>query len=202
MKRMLTYYFALFFGLAFLAGSANAQNPTIYASVASGSYNVNTTWETFTNTGNNTPGAQGTGTAAASAPSGTHFVYIRSGHTITMNAGNRTCYGMMIEPGAKLWANEAAARRLQLVNGGTGFTYPQTGTITNNGTMGGMGDGLYFEAGANCQNVTITGTGSTIVQRLRVPGGLGSAGGGVINITIDLDITFYTGKQLCGLFNL
>jgi hypothetical protein len=190
MKKMVTRFFFATLVLAFAGFAAQAQFPTIYASVASGSYNVAGTWETFTNSGNNTPGAQGTGTPAATTPSGTHFIYIRSGHTISMNAGNRSCHGLFIEAGAKLWANEAAARRLQLVTGGTGFTYPQTDVITNNGELGGVGDGLFFEAGTNCQNVTITGTGSTIVQRLRVPGGLASTLGGVVNITIDQNITF------------
>lgn len=190
MKKMVTRFFFAAIAVTLVGFSAQAQFPTIYASVASGAYNVTGTWETFTNSGNNLPGAQGTGTPAATTPSGTHFVYIRSGHTITMNGGNRSCHGLFVEAGAKLWANEAAARRLQLVNGGTGFTYPQTDVITNNGELGGVGDGLFFEPGTNCQNVTINGTGSTIVQRLRVPGGLASASGGVVNITIDQNITF------------
>lgn len=190
MKKMVTRFLFLAFVLTLSAYSVKAQFPTIYASVASGPYNMNTTWETFTNSGNNTPGAMGTGTPAVSAPSGTHFVYIRNGHTITMNGGNRTCHGMLIEAGGKLWANEATARRLQLVNGGTGFLYPQTDVITVNGELGGVGDGLFFEAGTNCQNVTINGTGSIIVSRLRVPGGLASLAGGVVNITIDQNITF------------
>lgn len=186
MKKMFTR-FLLLSVTTLLFSDAIAQIPTIYASVSSGNYNSSATWETFTNTGNNTPGAQGSGTPAASTPSGTHFVYIRSGHTISMNGGGRSCYGMFIEAGGKLWANEATARRLQLVNGGTGFSYPQSGTITNNGEMGGPTDGLFFETGAATQNVTLTGTGSTIVQRFRVPGG---NAGQVVNITIDMDITF------------
>ncbi len=190
MKKLLTQSFCLFIALAGFVGMSYAQFPTIYASVASGNYNVAATWETFTGNATNTPGAQGTGTPAVSTPSGTHFVYIRSGHTISMNGGNRSCYGMTIENGAKLWANEPAARRLQVVNGGTGFTYPQSSTITNNGVMGGPADGLFFEPGTNCQSVTFTGTGTTTVQRLRVPGGVASASGGVVNITIDQNITF------------
>jgi len=190
MKKFLTQSICLLIALAGFVGMSYAQFPTIYASVASGSYNSAATWETFTGNATNTPGAQGTGTPAVSTPSGTHFVYIRTGHTITMNGGNRSCYGMLVENGGKIWANEAAARRLQVVNGGTGFLYPQTGTITNNGVMGGVGDGLFFETGTNCQNVTFTGTGSTIVQRLRVPGGFGSTAGGIVNITIDMNITF------------
>ncbi|HMO61001.1 MAG TPA: T9SS type A sorting domain-containing protein [Ferruginibacter sp.] len=188
MKKMFTRFFCLLLSVLLLA-NAEAQNPTIYASVASGSWASAATWETFTNSGNNTPGAQGSGTPAAGAPSGTHFVYIRSGHTITMGGANRSCFGMLVENGAKLWANEAADRRVQLVNGGTGFTYPQSGTLTNNGEIGGDNDGIYFEPGTNCQNVTINGSGSTIVRMLRVPGGLGSASG-VLNITIDKNITF------------
>lgn len=190
MKKMVTRFFFAAIAVMLVGLSAQAQFPTIYASLASGNYNVAGTWETFTNNGNNTPGAQGTGTPAATTPSGTHFVYIRSGHTISLNGANRSCHGLFVEAGAKIWANEAAARRLQIVNGGTGFTYPQTDVITNNGTIGGIGDGLFFEPGSNCQNVTFTGTGSTIVQRLRVPGGIASMAGGVVNITIDQDITF------------
>lgn len=190
MKKMFTRFFFAAIAVTLAGFSAQAQFPTIYASVSSGNYNTAAVWETFTNDGSNTPGAQGTGTVPMNGPSGTHFVYIRSGHTISMGGGNRTCHSMFIENGGKLWANEASARRLQLVNGGSGFTYPQTGVITNNGEMGGPADGLFFETGTNCQNVTITGSGSTIVQRLRVPGGLASASGGIVNITIDQDITF------------
>lgn len=205
MKQMFTRFFILIIAGACYMPQANAQFPTIYATVNSGTWNTSalspatTIWETFPGNATNTPGATGTGSPytgptdpglAVNGPSGTHFVYIRAGHTVTMNGGNRSCHGMFIEEGGKLWANESTARRLQLVTGGTGFAYPQSDAITNHGVMGGATDGLYFEAGTNCQNVTINGTGSIIVQRLRVPGGLASVSGGVVNITLDNSITF------------
>jgi hypothetical protein len=190
MKKNATQFLLLALISLFWMGKAEAQFPTIYASVASGPWSTAANWETFTGNATNAPGAQGTGTVAGSAPSGTHVVYIRNGHTITMNASNRACMSLFVEAGGKLWANETTARRLQLGTGGTGFLYPQTGTCTNNGTIGGATDGIFFEPGTNCQNLTFSGTGSTIGQRLRMPGGYGSAAGGVVNVVFDQNITF------------
>ncbi len=190
MKKNVTQFLLLALITLFWMGKAEAQFSTIYASVASGPWSTVGTWETFTGNATNAPGAQGTGTVATSAPSGTHVVYIRNGHTITMNAANRACMSLFVEAGGKLWANETTARRLQVATGGTGFLYPQTGTCTNNGTIGGATDGIFFEPGTNCQNLTFSGTGSTIGQRLRMPGGYGSAAGGVVNVIFDQNITF------------
>jgi hypothetical protein len=179
MKRIFTLLI-----FVFVSSNLFAQFPTIYASVASGNYDAAATWETFTGNATNLPGAMGTGTAAGGGPSGTHYVYIRSGHTVSMNGGNRSCLGMKVEATGKLWANETSARRLQVATGGTGFTAPQNWTIENNGTMGGPTDGLYFEPGTNCGTVTLAGTGTYQVQRIRVPGGLTAQ----VNVIIDRDI--------------
>ncbi len=167
-----------------------AQFPTIYASLTSGTWGTTgNLWETFTGNATNTPGAIGTGTVYASGtnPSGTHFVYIRSGHTITMGA-NKSCIGMTVESGATLLAG--GSFRLQLATGGTGFTAPQNWSVTNNGTIGSASDGIYFEPGTNAGAITITGAGVYNIARIRMPGGLAGSGSGTVSVTIDANINF------------
>lgn len=185
MKRIFTFLVSVF-----LCGVVFGQYPTIYATLGSGSWATQSNWETFTGNATNTPGASGSGTPATTVPSGTHHVYIRSGHAITMGGANRSCLGLTVEATGSLLAGETTARRLQIGNGGTGFTYPQTGVVTNNGTIGGPTDGIFFENGTNAAVVTLTGTGVYQVQRLRMPGGMASDKGGAVQVNIDQNITF------------
>jgi hypothetical protein len=165
--------------------------PTIYASVASGAWNSGAVWETFSGNPTNTPGAQGTGTLSTSTtnPIGIHYVYIRSGHTITMGGANRSVLGLFVENGGTLIAGETTARRLQIANGGTGFATPQSWSVTNNGTIGNATDGIYFEPGTYAANVTLTGTGTYTIGRIRLPGNLVGSGNNTLNFTIDQNVT-------------
>ncbi|MFT3681464.1 MAG: T9SS type A sorting domain-containing protein [Ferruginibacter sp.] len=218
MKKMVTRFFCLSVLSLLAFAKANAQTfPTIYATVSSGDWAKTTDlspaatiWETFPGNATNTPGAQGTGTAytgpaaagsQVNGPSGTHVVYIRAGHTVSMNAAGRSFHDLIIEAGGKLWSNGAADLRLQVVNGGTGFAYPQSGVIVNNGTLGGPGDGMFLETGTACQSVSISGTGTTFVKRLRMPGGKGPALGGVVSTVIDQNLSFaYDGAYALSAF--
>lgn len=181
MKKIFTLLFC-----TIISANLMAQFPTIYATLSSGNWNSTAVWETFTGNATNTPGTLGTGTAATTTPSGTHYVYIRSGHTVSMNAANRSCIGLTVEATGKLWANETAARRLQIANGGTGFTFPQSWPVVNNGTIGGAGDGLFYEPGTNAATITQSGSGSCNIGRIRMPGGLGNR---VLGFTVDQDMT-------------
>ncbi|OAQ37921.1 hypothetical protein A5893_16245 [Pedobacter psychrophilus] len=188
MKRKLLYLFV--YSLFFLVAN-NAISQTIYASKKSGNWSGSTdVWETYNAGTDISTMAIGSGTATSATPSGTHSIYIRANHIISMFGSNRSCYSMTIENNGKLWANEAAARRIQFATGGTGFTYPIDVTITNNGTIGGPGDGIYFETPVNARNITLTGSGTSIVGRLRMLGGAGSAAGGIASFTLDQDVTF------------
>ncbi|MFC4261452.1 T9SS type A sorting domain-containing protein [Ferruginibacter yonginensis] len=161
-----------------------AQNPTIYASVASGSWASTSTWETFTGNASNTPGAQGTGTPAVSVPSGTHYVYIRSGHTVTM-AASRNTLGLTVESGATLLGG-GAAFVLKVNNGGTGFTSPLDFGIINNGTIGQASESTVLEIPVAARNVLITGTGNYILGRCRIVG----SNPNPVNVTFDANVTF------------
>ncbi|MEP6676873.1 MAG: T9SS type A sorting domain-containing protein [Ferruginibacter sp.] len=184
MKKNL-YISLITLGLVFSSflNKAFAQNPTIYASLGSGAWATLATWETFTGNATNTPGAQGTGTLATSVPSGTHHIYIRNGHTVTMGA-SKNCMGVTIEPTGTLLAGGAFT--LKVATGGTGFLGPNDVTITNNGTFGQAADAMVIEVPITARNVTITGSGATNVARLRVVGNNPYT----TTITIDQNMTF------------
>ena len=160
----------------------------VYETVSSGNWSDLNIWRSWSS------GVIGVGTGVSptlNVPSGTHKVVIHSGHTVSMNAANRSCHGLIIENGGKLWANQVGPLRLQVGTGGTGFLYPVNDTLQNDGVLGGAGDGLYIETGTNAQNITITGSGSFDILRIRTPGGNGSAAGGVMNLLIDANINLY-----------
>jgi len=171
--------------------TTNVSAQTVYASLASGNWSDATTWETYSTFTAALAATPGSGTAATTVPSGTHNVVIRAGHTISMNGANRGCKGIIINAGGKLWANESTDRRLQIGSGGTGFTYPLVDTVQIDGVVGGPGDGCYFEIGTNAQQVKIWGTGSIDISRFRCPGGIGSTGGGVMSIDVDININLW-----------
>ena len=61
--------------------------PTIYASVASGSWATLTTRQTFTGNATITRGIMNTGTPATTVHSGPYYIYISNTHTVTMGTG-------------------------------------------------------------------------------------------------------------------
>lgn len=186
MKQILLFVIVL---LCLPALSLRAQ--IVYASLSSGNWSTNATWETFSNYSVALAATPGTGTAATTIPSGTHNVLIRNGHTISMNASNRGCKSIIIQSGGKLWANETAARRLQIGAGGTGFTYPLVDTVQIDGILGGSTDGIYLESGTNAQEIKISGSGSIDIQRIRLIGGSGAAAGGSLTVNIDANINLW-----------
>ena len=177
--------------LTCIVASTNVNAQTVYASLVSGNWSDAATWETYSTFATALSATPGSGTAATTAPSGTHNVVIRSGHTISMNGANRGCKGIIINSGGKLWANETTDRRLQIGAGGTGFTYPLVDTVQIDGVLGGAGDGCYLEMGTNAQLVKIFGSGTVDISRFRCPGGIGSTGGGAIAIDIDININLW-----------
>ncbi len=186
MKKISTFVLILIGLFIFKPGQAQ----TVYASLGSGAWNSGTQWETYSTLAAALAGSPGSGTASTSTtnPGGTHFVLIRAGHTVTMGAANRGCKGIVIQAGGKLYANEAAARRLQIGAGGTGFTYPLVDTIQVDGALGAANDGLYLESGAAAQTIKLFGSGTVDIQRIRTVGG---ATGGVLNFNIDVNVNLW-----------
>ncbi len=197
MKKFFTYSFVLVIAFTLLTGYANAQFPTIWSSLSSGTWATSTIWETFAGNITNTPGAQGTGTAQTTAvPSGTHHIYIRSGHTVTMDA-SKNMMGLTIEAGGSLLA--AGNFTLKPGNGGTGFTGPNNVTITNNGTLGNSAGLIILEIPVAAGNVTITGSGTTDLARIRMRGG--NVNNPVLVIDQDLILEQSANHALSAIYN-
>lgn len=189
MKKIFTF---LFFTVLFLAAKTTFAQPypTIYASKQSGLWatvGASGTWETFAGNATNTPGALGTGSIpASSAPSGTHFIYVRSGHTVSM-AASKNCLGVTIESGGSLIAGTSAAVTLKLATGGTGFTAPLNYNVTNNGTLGLAAEVITAEIPNTAGTVTFTGSGAYSIARIRMVGG--SANNPVVTIDANMSLT-------------
>ena len=188
MKKILSITVLLFI---LLIQTSNIKSQTVYATINSGLWSDIASWETYSSFANALAATPGSGTVATTIPSGTHNVVIRSGHTIAMNGANRGCKGIIINAGGKLWANEATDRRLQIGAGGTGFLYPLVDTVQIDGVLGGPSDGCYIEPGTNAQLIKIWGTGSIDISRLRCPGNIGSTGGGVMTIDVDINMNLW-----------
>jgi hypothetical protein len=165
------------------------EGQVLYETVLSGVWNNPAVWRTWTS------GQVGVGTGITPAtgfPSGANKVLIHAGDSIEMGA-SRSCRSLNIEVGGKLWANSISPTRLQVCSGGTGYPYPINDTIKVDGILGGPGDGLLIEPGPNAANVTITGSGSIDLLRIRMPGGLAgnATNGGVLNMILDANINLY-----------
>ena len=186
MKKISTLFSVLLLTMV----SANTFAQTVYASLGSGAWNSGTEWETYPTLAAAIAGSPGSGTASSSTtnPSGTHFVLIRAGHTVTMGDANRGCKGIVIQAGGKLWGSgNLADRRLQIGSGGTGFTYPLVDTIQVDGALGGANDPMYIETGVNAQQVKIFGTGSIDIKRIRTIG----AAAGPLTFDINADVNLW-----------
>jgi hypothetical protein len=167
-----------------------AQLPSVYETVSSGNWDDVNVWRSWSS------GVIGVGTSvspitATAGPTGTQKVVIHSGHTISLDGKNRSCYGLVVENGGVLWVGSSSPFRLQLATGGTGFPYPVSDTVQNDGVIGGVGDGIFFEPGTNAANITLTGTGTYAIEKIRFPGGIGSTAGGIVNMIIDANINLY-----------
>lgn len=186
MNRSFTRIFLLSWLVITAFKTTSAQ--TVYETVNSGDWSDVNIWRSWAS---GTIGVGNSVSPTLNAPLGTNKVVIHSGHTVSMNAANRSCHGLIIENGGKLWANQVAPLRLQIGTGGSGFTYPINDTLQNDGALGGVGDGLFLETGSNAQNITITGSGSFDILRIRTAGGNGAAAGGIMNLIIDANINLY-----------
>lgn len=162
---------------------------TLYASKASGLWSDVNTWETFAS---GVLGAQGTGSTPASAPSGTHRIYIRSGHTVDMSGANRACMSLYIDVNGSLINSDGTDRRLQMGTTNASYPYPISDSIHVMGNLGGTTSttgAIYVETVVNVGTLKFLGNGTIAMRRMRFPGGAGSAAGGALNVIIDNNIT-------------
>lgn len=196
MRKVLSNHFLNVLVFILFSNFSFAQFPTIYASVATGNWSTLSTWETFTGNATNTPGAQGTGTAATSAPSGTHHVYIRAGHTVTMGA-SKNSMGITVEATGSLLAG--GSYTLKPGNGGTGFTGPNHVTIQNEGTLGGGSDVITLEVPVAAGTVNINGNGTYNLGRIRIVGN--NQNSPVVNINANLNLVQTGNYALSAIYN-
>lgn len=126
MKKIFTF---LFFTVCFFAAKTTFGQtyPTIYAYKAgiSGSWATGANWESYTGNASNTPVTL-TATQSGSVPSGSNYVYIRNGSTVTMDGGRSTT-GITVEAGGTLIG--AAAGATSTLKVGVGATVLQVHSI-------------------------------------------------------------------------
>ncbi|MGA9117046.1 MAG: hypothetical protein WB626_09750 [Bacteroidota bacterium] len=121
-------------------------------------------------------------TAAPGAPTSLTNVWIRAGHTVTLEAGGKSCLNLAIETGGVLEGNTplpALTIHYLQVSGGT---------VTVNGVFGGSsapGTNAALEAAASGATLTITGTGTFEPARMRVASGVTA-----VTIVFDMNTTF------------
>jgi hypothetical protein len=135
-----------------------------------------------------TPGTwDGATDPAPSAPNETVNVWIRSGHTVTLDASAKRALNLNVENGAVLMTGVNAPT--------SSIRYIRVyGTITNNGTIGNTTDDLDVLSFEAYGNLTIQGNGVTKICRIR-PGSSQSN----LTITIDTDMRLtYIGSSGSG----
>ena len=154
MKQTKLFFLFTALCLFWLNTNLRAQAVGDYGSAASGNWGTAATWVVCV-----TPGTWDGATAAASLPSSATTIsfWIRSGHTVIMEASTKYCNNLTIENGGKLWCNSANTSPRYLRISGT--------TITNNGIFGGPADAIsIYPLGTN---LTFTGSGTYGMSRIQ-----------------------------------
>ena len=183
--------FRFFSSLAILVtvsvGIAVAQVPGDYGSAGTGN------WGT---TGANwvicqTAGTWGDAVAATANPTATTNVWIRNGHTVTLEASGKTCLNLTVESGGSLVGD------LNLPNSNIRYVRVSGTTATINGIFGATsapGTVAALEAATTGGTLIITGSGTFGPSRVRVNSGASGA-----TIVFDINTTFwYTGSSGTG----
>ena len=154
MKRIITLLFLYLF--LFLGEKAGAQ--TWYRTIGSG------TWATLTIWDKSTDGGVTWGAAVTSAPTSNQTVIIRNGHTVTLDA-TKSCLGLTIEAGGRLSAGATTnAIRPGQSSSGTAGT---VAILQNDGILGGPGELMVLELPAVCASLTLAGSGTYQIGRIR-----------------------------------
>ncbi len=162
--------------LSFLSMSKlHAQISGDYHSIASGAWNVNTTWAKYN-------GSTWVNCAALDVPtSSTASVTIQTGHVVTVpGTGTRTVKDLTVESGATLYANAGGYfNTLRYIT--------VWGNIVCNGTLGNNASPIADFLSLNIEGPTcsISGTGTFAPARLRK----GTSTNTTTSITLDMDAT-------------
>lgn len=168
----------ILFPLLMLSTALYPQVAGDYGSAASGNWGTAATWVVCVTNGTWT-GA----TVAAASPNATKNVFIRTGHSVVLDASGKTCLNLTIDSGGVLYNNTPTTTNRYLRISGS--------TATINGTFGGEADGIGIEPYAS---VTFTGTGTFRPCRIRTGSSISN-----ITVTFDINTTFtYTGSSGTG----
>ncbi len=128
-----------------------------YGSAGNGNWGTAATWVVC-----QTAGTWADATAASSAPTSTTNIWIRNGHTVTVEASGKTFNNLVIENGASLvGVNSLPTSSLRYIR-------PYGSSIVNNGTFGSPTDVLGISLyGGSGQVLTVSGNGTTHFSRVQ-----------------------------------
>lgn len=141
-----------------MAGTtARAQAVGDYGSNGDGNWGTAGTWVVCVTAG--TWDGATTATSVTTSSTTTVSFYIRSGHTVVVEASPKYCKNLFVESGAKLWANSSNTSPRYLRFSATG------GNVTNNGKIGGATDALSFYMYGT--NLTLSGSGTDSIARIQ-----------------------------------
>ncbi len=168
MKKNSTLFLFVIIALLFSSFGAFAQK--VFRTTGSGNWNAYTIWEiSTTGTGGPFSAAPSGTTGGTNFPDKTADVIILNGHTVTLTT-THTVKNLTINTGATL-KSDGTARSLRPYG-----DVANPVTITNNGTLGGTTSGpdaIVLEAYNDVASFgwTLTGTGITQINRIRIVGG-------------------------------
>jgi len=151
MNKIKNVFFVL---LIFICNHVFGQAVGDFGSIASGNYNVSTTWGIW-NGATWTPAPAGA-VAGVNYPDRTKNVFIVSGTTVVMNVSNLQCNTLDVQAGGKIWNNTATNCYLNI-----------HGDIICNGIIG---NGAIFDGlslGIESVVCNVTGSGTFDVSRIR-----------------------------------
>lgn len=146
-----------------------------YGSAASANWGVASTWVIC-----QTAGTWADAIPAGGVPGQTNNIWIRSGHTVTVEASGKTFLNLTVENGASLvGANTLPTSSLRYIR-----IYGST--LTNNGNIGSSTDCLGLSLyGGSGQVATVTGSGTTNFSRIQQ-----NSGGTTLVFDADVNINY------------
>jgi len=151
-----------------------------YGTSGSGNWSSTGTWVVC-----QTAGQWTDATAATATPNASNNIFIRAGHTVTLDASGKNCKNMVIENGATFKGNATQPTSSNVY-------LRLSGNLTNNGSFGAsLVDNVCLECSTN---VALQGTGSYKICRIRPAANISN-----ITITFDADATItYIGSSGTG----
>jgi hypothetical protein len=160
MKKKFTRFVCLL--AAGILFSLSVFSQTAYRSIASGNWDNFAIWERTTNIFAATP----TWVPATSGqvPTTNNYVFVRNGHSVSLNGSARNCLNLTVEAGGRLYAGGTTALRVGAPSSGFAGTVD---TLRVDGILGGSGDLMALELPVGAASLWITGTGTIEIGRFR-----------------------------------